>query len=148
MDLRVLVTGATTPAGRSMLEALHSDSIELIACDSDAGLSRLVAEDGIEVFWVHASDHPEFVGELVTLCVQHDVDVVVPMREGDQLALARVPRIFDQLGSPVWLAPIPMHTTQSHVRRILQLAARNRNRAGVGEWLRRISNLTGAQASP
>ena len=103
MEYRVLVTGAAAPAGRSMIEALGTDAVTLLACD--CGQDAYGAVPPEHWFKVHRSDDPEFVGDLVTLCVQHDVDVVVPTRATDQLALARVRRLFEELGAKVWLAP-------------------------------------------
>jgi hypothetical protein len=139
MGFRVLVTGAAAPAGCSMLEALRCDAVELLACDHETDVARLVEIPVRHRFGVHRNDDPEFVGDLVTLCIQHRVDVLVPMRGGDQLALARVPKVFERLGTRVWLAPIPAHATNSHARRILHLAERNRAKAGVSDWLRRIA---------
>lgn len=139
MDYTVLVTGASAPAGRSMIEALSSESIHLLACDDR--VEKLSDAPVAGTFKVHATDHPEFVGDLVTLCVMQHVDVVVPMRAADQLALVRVRKLFEGLGVSVWLAPIPEHTTRSQTRRILQLGERGRARSGVGSWLKRLSHL-------
>jgi hypothetical protein len=122
-----------------MIDALHCDSVTLLACDCEAlGLSEIPPQ---QRFSVHASDDPEFVGDLLTLCVLHDVDVLVPLRDSDQLALARVPQLFERFGARVWLAPIPAHATRSHARRILQLGERGRAKAAVSNWWRRISGL-------
>jgi hypothetical protein len=139
MDYTVLVTGASAPAGRSMIEALSSESIRLLACDHSIDTLRDAPVAGS--FKVHASDDPEFVGDLVTLCVLQHVDVVVPMRAADQLALVRVRKLFEGLGVSVWLAPIPEHTTRSQTRRILQLGERGRARGAVSSWLKRLSHL-------
>jgi hypothetical protein len=139
MGFRVLVTGAAAPAGCSMLEALRCDAVELLACDDETSVAGLLEIPECHRFGVHRNDDPEFVGDLVTLCVQHHVDVLVPMRGGDQLALARVPKVFERLGTRVWLAPIPAYATSSHARRILHLAERSRVKPGVSDWLRRIS---------
>lgn len=144
MEYRVLVTGAAAPAGRSMIEALGCDAVTLLACDCATDRSGCVPDD----YWfkVHRSDDPEFVGDLVTLCVQHDVDVVVPTRATDQLALARVRKLFEGLGAKVWLAPIAEHATRSQARRILQLGERSRARAAMSSWLRRVSMLGQGQS--
>jgi len=143
MEYRVLVTGASAPAGRSMIEALSGDSVTLFACD--CGLDAVGDLPAEHCFKVHRSDDPEFVGDLVTLCVHHDVDVVVPTRAGDQLALARVHKLFEGLGARVWLAPIAEHATRSQARRILQLGDRSRGRSAMSSWLRRVSSLAQGQ---
>ena len=137
MGCKVLVTGAFSSAGRSMIEALGADSVTLLACDCK--IDAIDAPTPEHCFRVHRSDDPEFVGDVVTLCVLHDVDVVVPTRAADQLALARVRKLFEELGARVWLAPIPEHATRSQARRILQLGERGRTKGQVGSWLRRWS---------
>jgi hypothetical protein len=127
-----------------MIEALHSDSVELLACDCCTDALGDVPAD--HWFKVHRSDDPEFVGDLVTLCALHDIDVVVPTRASDQLALARVHKLFEGLGARVWLAPIAEHATRSQARRILQLGERNRARSTMSSWLRRVSSLAQGQS--
>jgi hypothetical protein len=121
-----------------MIEALGADSVTLLAADS-----KIEAQQGLpcdHCFRVHRSDDPEFVGDLVTLCVLHDIDVLVPARASDQLALARVRKLFEELGARVWLAPIPEHATRSQARRIVQLGERGRGRSTMAAWLRRLSH--------
>jgi hypothetical protein len=145
MSYTVLVTGASAPAGRSMIEALSSDSVTLLACDNR--IDTLGDAPVRQCFKVHASDDPEFVGDLVTLCVLQNVDVVVPARAMDQLALIRVRKLFEGLGAGVWLAPIPEHATRSQARRILQMAEHGRARATMGAWLRKLSHLGREQSN-
>lgn len=141
MGLRVLVTGAAAPAGQSLLHALQGSCATLLACDCEVDATERLEEVLPEHrFLVHRSDSPEFVGELVALCVQHEVDVLVPMRDNDQVALSRVPDVFERLGAKLWLAPIPARATHSQVRRILQLGQRRRSIQLVGDWFRRFAS--------
>jgi hypothetical protein len=139
MTYRILVTGASAPAGRSMMDALGHEPVTLLACDTRVG-----AVDAVPMahcFNVHNSDDPEFVGDLVTLCAMHDVDVIVPTRPADQLALANVRKLFEGIGTRVWLAPIAEHATRSQARRIVHLGEQVRGESAVGRWFRRLSNL-------
>src|SRR5215471_21449000 len=107
MTYRVLVTGADAPAGRSMIAALAIEPVTLLACDHRcSGASAVLAA---RCFDVHRSDHREFVGDVLTLCAMHHVDVVVPARASDQIALAPVRNLFEELGANMWLEPIPEH---------------------------------------
>lgn len=139
MTYRILVTGASAPAGRSMMDALgHEEPVTLLACDTRVG-----AVDAVPLahcFNVHKSDDPEFVGDLVTLCAMHDVDVIVPTRPADQIALANVRKLFEGIGTRIWLAPIAEHATRSQARRIVQLGEQVRGESAVGRWFRRLSN--------
>ena len=100
MTYTVLVSGASAPAGRSMLDALRGESVQVLACDC-----RLVPT-GIglpskQCFQVHRADDLEFVGDLVTLCVQHDVDMLVPTGPEDQASVACSRTLFERLGASV-----------------------------------------------
>lgn len=143
MGVNILVTGASVPAGRSMIDALHGDAVTLLACDCEADAQKLAEVPGEHRFNVHRSDDPEFVGDLVRLCLRYDVDVLVPMRVSDQLALARVRKLFEGIGASVWLAPIPAQATRSQARRVLHSIGRGRARSAMSEWLRRISGFGG-----
>jgi hypothetical protein len=151
MGCKVLVTGADAPAARSMIDALHSDSVTLLACDCQHPTGALDEVPAECRFTVHRSDHPEFVGDLVQLCVRHDIDVVVPMCEMDQVALTRVRKLFEGLGASVWLAPIPAHATRSQARRIVQLGERAQGQgraAAMGQWFRRFARSSQPPKSP
>lgn len=140
MTYRILVTGASAPAGRSMIDALGQEQVMLMACDTRVG--GVDAVPTAHCFNVHHSDDPEFVGDLVTLCAMHDVDVVVPTRASDQNALANVKTLFEGLGTRIWIAPIAEHATRSQAKRIVQLGEHARGETMVGKWFRRLSNLT------
>jgi len=139
MTFRILVTGASEPAGRSMIDVLGHEPVMLLACDTRVGAVDAIAMS--HCFCVHRSDDPEFVGDLVTLCAAHEIDVVVPTRASDQLALANVRKLFEGIGTGVWLAPIAEHATRSQARRIVQLGEQVRGETTVGRWFRRLSNL-------
>jgi hypothetical protein len=124
MSFTVLVTGAATPAGRSMLRELSCDEVTLLTCDCEATAVAGALADRDRHFDVHRSDDPEFVGDVVTLCLQHDIDVLVPMRASDLIAIERARQLFEGVGAKVWLAPIPAQATRSQARRILQLGQR------------------------
>jgi hypothetical protein len=140
MTYRILVTGASAPAGRSMIDALGQEPVQLLACDTRVG--SVDAVPSAHCFNVHHSDDPEFVGDLVTLCAMHDVDVVVPTRASDQNALASVRKLFEGLGTRIWLAPIAEHATRSQTKRIIQLGEHARGETTMGKWFRRLSNFT------
>jgi hypothetical protein len=139
MGFKVLVTGAAAPAGRSLLRELCSDELTVLGCDHESPSCPFEGLDADRCFCVHRSDDPEFVGDLVTLCIQHEVDVLVPMREDDLVALAPVRSLFEELGARVWLAPIPPRATRSQARRIVELGLRGRARIAMGAWLRRLA---------
>lgn len=140
MGFTVLVTGAATAAGRSMLRELSCDEVTLLACDSEVSAGRASGCDVDRHFDVHRSDDPEFVGDVVTLCLQHDIDVLVPMRASDLIAIERARQLFEGVGAKVWLAPIPTQATRSQARRILQLGQRSRAFSCMKRWLSAVTD--------
>jgi hypothetical protein len=135
MGFTVLVTGAATAAGRSLLRELSCDHVTVFSCDCDFPTPRGAGCDPEHHFAVHKSDDPEFVGDVVTLCLQHDIDVLVPMRASDLVAIERARQLFEGVGAKIWLAPIPAQATRSLARRILQLGQRTRALSAVKRWL-------------
>jgi hypothetical protein len=141
MGVTVLVTGASAPAARSMIDALRGDAVRLLVCD--CGLDkRSVSEVPSErCFCVHRSDDPEFVGDLVTLCALHEVDVLVPMRSADQRVISGVHELFEGLGASIWLEPIPTFATHALAQRVLRMNEPGRAKWLMAAWLRRLSGL-------
>lgn len=145
MTYTVLVSGASAPAGRSMVDALQGESVQVLACDCGpvpTGIGLPLKQ----CFQVHRGDDVEFVGDLVTLCVQHDVDMLVPTGPVDQQSVARARTLFERLGASVWIAPEQVTSAQAH--RVLQLDERRRTRSTVSEWLWRLASLGQAQSRP
>jgi hypothetical protein len=135
MDLKVMVTGADTPAGRCLVDALNAEGVELVECDCDAAAS---GDDDCH-FTVHRSDSPEFVGDLVTLCLKHEVDVLVPMRASDLSVIARVRSLFECIGAHVWPDDVPPKTTASAVQRILELGEPSPPPRAMSRWFGRFA---------
>jgi hypothetical protein len=141
MGVTILVTGASVPAGRSMIDALRDDSVTVLTCDCDVAAQLIPDVPAERTFRVHRSDDPEFVGDLITICLRYHVDALVPMRASDHLAVGRARTLFEGLGASVWLAPIPATATRSQARRVLQSIGRGRTKLAMRDWLRRVSGL-------
>jgi hypothetical protein len=148
MGITVLVTGACAPAARSMIDALRGDSVRLLVCDCALDKRALSDVPTERCFCVHRSDDPEFVGDLVTLCAQHEVDVLVPMRSADQRAISRVHELFEGLGASIWLEPIPAFATRALARRVLRLNEPGRAKWLMATWMRRLSGFKRDHARP
>jgi hypothetical protein len=136
MGFKVMVTGSLTPAGRSIMRELSEHGVSLLSCDCET--SAWVNDDAHH-FSVHRSDDPEFVGDLVTLCMRHDVDVLVPMRASDLTAIARARALFEGIGARVWPAPTPPQATHSDARRIIELGEGTHVYATMCRWLERLT---------
>lgn len=139
MSFKVLVTGASTPAGRSMINALQNEQVTLLACDATGCGCTVDDVPPQRCFEIHEGGDPELIGDLLSLCVRHDIDVVVPIRESEQVALAEERNVFERFGTRVWLAPIPQQITRSVARRVAHFGRRRRAAEAVNEWLRRLS---------
>ena len=77
--VRVLVTGSGGPAAIAVIRSLQDDpSIQLISADIDpwaSGLYMVPAEDRV---LLKRGDDPEFVRHLLEVCVEMEIDIVVP----------------------------------------------------------------------
>lgn len=136
MSFTVMVTGSLTPAGRTILRELSEQDVTVLSCDCDG---NGWAADRARHFSVHRSDDPEFVGDLVRLCMSHDVDVLVPMRASDLTAISRAKALFECIGARVWPAPTPPQATHSGARRIMELAERPALCSAMCRWLERLA---------
>jgi hypothetical protein len=139
MAFKVLVTGASTPAGRSMIEALQGEQVQLLVCDAPECACGLADVPAVQRYAIEGAEGPELVGDLLSLCVRNDVDVIVPMRHSEQLALGREHGTFERFGTRVWLAPIPVHITRSLARRVIQLGKRRRAADAVNALWHRVT---------
>jgi hypothetical protein len=141
MTFRVLVTGASTPAGRSMIAALQAEPVSLLACDAEGCHCAVDDLPPHNYFAVGPSDSPECVGDLLALCVRHGVDLLVPTRPAELDALTRDSATFERLGTRIWLAPIPLHVTRSLARRITQSTRKRGAAQTVNDWWRQLNGV-------
>lgn len=148
MTLTVLVTGVGTEAGSSMADALSAETLNVLACHTRSAAKCAVAANDVHddrVHSVHECGDPEYVGDLLSLCARHDVDVLVPTTEREQLVLGRVRDVFEQLGTQIWLAPTPARATRSQARRIVQAGQKkSRARFAMSQWLSRVERTRDA----
>ncbi len=148
MTLTVLVTGVGTEAGSSMAEALSVETLNVLACRTRSSAKCAVAANDVHedpahdrVHAVHECGDPEYVGDLLSLCARHEVDVLVPTTEREQLVLGRVRDVFEQLGTQIWLAPTPARATRSQARRIVHAGQKkSRARFAMSQWLSRATH--------
>lgn len=105
MTSTVLVTSTGGQAATSLMLALKDEPVRLLACDADPRAPGLHNVPPDQRFIVHPSDNPEFIGDLLALCVRCGVDVLVPTGERDFLPIACARDLFEQLGTRVLLAP-------------------------------------------
>lgn len=90
--MRILVTGAGGPAGRSLLDQLHAAGVACLGVD----MAPPRREDGVEVLRCLPVSDPDHVEELRDLVVRRDVDLVVPtvQEELPVLAAANLPQVL------------------------------------------------------
>lgn len=101
---RVLVTGVGGPSGVSVMQAIASDALTLLAGDIDpyaAGLYLVPAERRTIL---PRGDDPEFADRVLALCEREAVDVVVPTVDSELLPLANERERFAAAGVALVLA--------------------------------------------
>jgi NAD(P)-dependent dehydrogenase (short-subunit alcohol dehydrogenase family) len=143
MTMTVLVTGVGTEAGSSMANALTGETLQVLSCNARSSAKCAAAANDVaddRVFSVHECDDPEYVGDLLALCVRHEVDVLVPTTEREQMVLGRVRNVFERLGTQIWLAPTPARATRSQARRIAHAGQKkSRTRFVMSQWFSRMA---------
>lgn len=104
MTIRVLVTGAGGPAAIAFMKALRGQDVEVHAADMSryaAGLFFVAPEKRVIV---PPGDEPELVPELLSYCVRHEIDVLVPLVDQELLAIADARAQFAALGTAVLIS--------------------------------------------
>lgn len=94
--MRVLVTGAAGPAGRSLLDQLGERAIAAVGCD----LSPSPRPDGVRVHQVPAATDPRFVPALATLAARERADLVIPTVSEELPVLSRAGLERTLIGPP------------------------------------------------
>jgi len=96
---KVLVTGAGGPAAIAVIRSLEQDpSVTLVAADMDpwaSGLYMVAAENRCVV---PAGLAPDFVDELLAICVHKDVNILIPTVDAELLPIARAAHRFAAQG--------------------------------------------------
>ncbi len=96
---KVLVTGSTAPGFISIVKALKSSrnyDLTIIGSDFREAISSKYYVK--ESYILPDNRSPEFAGALLDLCVEQDVDVVLPIRSDDQLPLCEKYGDFNEKG--------------------------------------------------
>ncbi|HEX7478103.1 MAG TPA: hypothetical protein VF331_09875 [Polyangiales bacterium] len=105
MPSTVLVTSTGGAAAASLMLALESEAVRLLACDVDPAAPGLRSVPPDRRFVIHRSDNPEFIGDLLALCVRCDVDLLVPTGDSQLVPVACAREVFERMGTRVLLAP-------------------------------------------
>lgn len=83
--MNILVTGASGPAGRSLLTQLHRRGLSVLGVD----MAPQPRTDGLPVTAVPAASDPEYVAELRRLVQHHEIDLLLPTVQEELPILAR-----------------------------------------------------------
>lgn len=101
---RVLVTGAGGPSGISILRAMESEPVAMLAADIDPFAAGLYLVGAERRFLLPRGDDPRFADDLLARCAREGVRVVVPTVDTELLPLARRREEFAAAGITLVLA--------------------------------------------
>lgn len=94
MTKRILVTGASGPAAVCFMKATASADIEIHAADVDPFAPGLYLVPPGRRHLIRRGNHPQFVHHMLTLCVEHGIQAVVPTVDAELLPLSRARHMF------------------------------------------------------
>jgi carbamoyl-phosphate synthase large subunit len=100
-DVTALITGVGGAAGLSVLKALRSAGIRVVAADCDARSAALELGDAAGV--LPRADDPAFAADLAKLALEHGAGVVVCTVAEEMPALHRAAEELADAGVAVWL---------------------------------------------
>lgn len=101
---RVLVTGVGGPSGISILRAMASEPVTMLAGDIDPYAAGLYLVDAERRWMLPRGDDPRFAADLLARCRREAVDVLVPTVDSELLPLARRREEFAAAGVTLVLA--------------------------------------------
>lgn len=105
--IRVLVTGSGGPAAIAVLRSLHADKdIILLSADMDPWASGLYLVDSCNRIILLPAKDPQFVDNLLELCRQHRVDILIPTVDAELMPIASNLNRFKSIGTRVLGAPL------------------------------------------
>lgn len=104
MTIRVLVTGAGGAAAISFMQTLTGDDIEFFAGDMDTYAAGLYLVPESRRVLIPRADAANFVDALLSLCVAHNVNILVPTVDAELMPLARAKGLFERAGIAVAVA--------------------------------------------
>lgn len=101
MTIRVLVTGAGSPAAIAFMKTLRGQDVEVHAADMNRYAAGLFFVPAGRRLVAPPADEPELVPELLSYCVRNEIDVLAPMLDEELLPLAEARTQFAALGTAV-----------------------------------------------
>lgn len=104
MSIRILVTGASSPAAASVLQAVAGAGAVAFAADSNLYAPGLFLVEPARRAHLPTPDEPEMLSELLAFCVRHEIDAIIPTLDEELLPLAAARRRFHSLGIRLMLS--------------------------------------------
>lgn len=91
------MTGAGAPGGPGIIKGIQQDSnIDLIVADVNCEASGRFLNDQFEQ--VLSADDPEFIPDLLRICIKHNIDVIFPLVTKELFKLSKEKKIFSDHG--------------------------------------------------
>ena len=87
------MTGAGAPGGPGIIKGIQKDSnIDLIVADFNPEASGKFLNDKFEQ--VLSADDPEFIPDLLKICIKNQIDIVFPLVTKELFKLSKEKKIF------------------------------------------------------
>lgn len=104
MNANVLITGCGAPGGPGIIKCLAADKrLALFAGDSDSKASgRYIGHDFIQL---PSANDPEFVGQLIEICTDKKIDIILPLVTRELFVFSRSLKAFEASGVKVIVSP-------------------------------------------
>ncbi len=102
---RVLVTGASSAAALAFVDSIRAQHVSLFLGDTDPCSPLLSTVSPQRRVGLPRLDGSVYAEVLLDACAEHDIDVVVPTRDAELLALARRRHRFGAIGTTLMLPP-------------------------------------------
>jgi carbamoyl-phosphate synthase large subunit len=106
-----MITGTGGPAAIALMNAWRSVDAEIFAADMDPRASGLYLVDASKRFIVPSADAADFVDQMVALCSQLGVDLLVPTVDAELIPLAHARPRFRSVGTSLLTASLPALST-------------------------------------
>ncbi len=106
MKTRILLTGVGGPAAISFMKGVSSMDVDIFTGDMDHHAAGLYMVAPNRRVILKPGTHPDFVGDLLSTCIEHKIDVLVPTVDAELGTIAQHRSTFEGHGIRLLLADL------------------------------------------
>jgi carbamoyl-phosphate synthase large subunit len=101
----ILITGAGGAAAVALLKHLRGGTHDLIAADMSPYAAGLYLVPSQRRLLIPSASAPDYVAQLVAICREHRVQLLIPTVDAELIPIARALLRFTEIGTRVLVAP-------------------------------------------